>query len=163
MVGVISKYLFIAIYIYSYILYIIIYILLYNTYYYFQIFIYRYIYIYIYIPAHSIIFTILIIDRYPKKSLFVKAPTFLKNAILICLESPISNQMFLSQTVFPRSPILAQILYFYPRILLDTPFPNFRVQFGPESPVVTQKFLLLYPLPLKAPYSPKVSLQISTK
>ena len=72
--------------------------------------------------------------------------------------------MFLSQTVFSKSPILPQILYFYPRIPFGHPiFPNLRAQFGPESPIFTQKSNLPHPFPLKALYSPKVSLQISTK
>ena len=112
-----------------------------------------------YILSHSIIFTIFFIGRYPKKPFSSEALTS-----LICPKSLISNQMFLFETVFPKSPILLQILYFYPRISFGHPiFPNLRSQFGLESPIFTQKSNLPHPFPLKALYSPKVSLQISAQ
>ena len=66
----------------------------------------------------------------PQKVPFWQGTHFFEKHHLICPESPISNKMILSQTVFPRSPILAQILYFYPRIPFGhTPFSKF------ESPI----------------------------
>ena len=62
---------------------------------------------------------------------------------------PISNKMFLSQTVFPRSHMLAQNLYFYPKIPFGHPlFLNLRAN------LVLNPLLLL-----KSPPSTLISLK----